>query len=142
VTQAPDVVTTPLTPLGEIEQRMGIPPIESLLAERDELVRQVARLRALYGSGGTYDSLRRIELSKAQAVVRAQAALEGKKTTESAIEEAAHVSNGYVDFVIQATSERADWILLEARLEGIDFTINRGQAVSKYVTAELGLQPR
>jgi uncharacterized protein (DUF1778 family) len=130
------------SPMTDVEQRMQLVPLEELLAERDEIVSQLAHLRALYGSGGTYDSLRRIELSKAQAVVRAQAALEGKKTTESAIEEAAHVSNGYVDFVIQATAERADWILLEARLEGIDFTINRGQAVAKFVAQELGLQPR
>jgi hypothetical protein len=134
--QAPDQV---LTPVGEIEQRMGIPPLEVLLAERDDLVRQVARLRALYGPGGTFDAQRKIELSKAAAVVRAQAVLEGKKVTESYLDEAAHTSNGYVDFIIQATSERADWILLEARIEGIDFTINRGQAVAKYLANEVSL---
>jgi len=34
------------TPQGEIEVRAGLVPIEELLHERDELVAQVARLRA------------------------------------------------------------------------------------------------
>ena len=130
------------TPQGEVETRMGIIPLEDLLAERDEITAQLARLRAAYGPGGTFDAQRKIELSKAAAVVRAQAALEQKRVTESYLDEAAHVSEGYVDYIVKTTSERADWILLESRLEGIDFTINRGQAVAKFVTVELGLQPR
>src|SRR5881275_198209 len=130
------------TPSGEIEARMGLIPLEELLAERDEITAQLARLRAVYGPGGTFDALRKIELSKAAAVVRAQATLEGKKVTEAYLDEMAHVSDSYVAFITGSTSERADWILHEARLEGFDFTINRGQAVAKFVTAELGLQPR
>jgi hypothetical protein len=127
------------SPQTDVEQRMQLIPLEDLLRERDDLVTQVARLRALYSAGGTFDALRKIELSKAAAVVRAQATLEGKKVTEAYLDEMAHVSKSYVDFIVKATSERADWITLEARIEGIDFTINRGQACAKYITAELGL---
>jgi hypothetical protein len=134
--------TKTASPMTDVEQRMQLVPLEDLLQERDDLVSQVARLRAIYGPGGTFDAQRKIELSKAAAVVRAQATLEGKKVTEAYLDEMAHVSEGYVQFIAAATSARADWILLEARIEGIDFTINRGQAVAKYLTAELGLQPR
>ena len=130
------------TPMGDTEARMQIVPLEELLAERDEIVSQLARLRACYGPGGTFDAQRKIVLSKAAGIVRAHATLEGKKVTESYLDEAAHVSAEYVDYIVQSTSERADWIRFEERLAGIDFTINRGQAVAKYVTAELGLQPR
>lgn len=130
------------TPMGDSEARMGIVPLEDLLAERDEIVSQLARLRALYANGGTFDALRKIELSKAAAVVRAQAALEGKKVTEAYLDEMAHCADGYILFITEATSQRADWIRLEEQLAGIDFTVNRGQAVAKYVTAELSLTPR
>lgn len=130
------------SPMSDAEIRAQVIPLEELLAERDEIVSQLARLRAQFGAGGTYDAQRKIELSKAQAVVRAQAALEGKKVTEAYLEEAAHCADSYISFVTDATSARADWIVLEERLAGIDFTINRGQATMKFATAELGLQPR
>src|SRR5881396_3723459 len=121
------------TPMGDAEMRMQIVPLEELLAERDEIVSQLARLRALYGNGGTFDALRKIELSKAAAVVRAHAMLEGKKVTEAYLDEMAHCADGYAQYITEATSQRADWIRLEERLAGIDFTINRGQAVAKFV---------
>src|SRR5882724_9201744 len=45
------------TSQGEVEARMGLIPLEELHQERDELVSQVARLRAVYGAGGTFDAL-------------------------------------------------------------------------------------
>ncbi len=130
------------SPMTDAELRAQVIPLEELLAERDDLVQRLARLRAVHGAGGTYGDLRKIELSKAAAVVRAQATLEGKKVTEAYLDEMAHTSDGYVQFVTAATSEKADWILLEEQLAGVDFTINRGQATMKFATAELGLQPR
>lgn len=136
-------MTAPLyTPTGDIEARMGLIPLEELLAERDTLVSRLARLRAVYGPGGTFDAQRKIELSKAQALVRAQATLEGKKVTEAYLDEAAHCADSYVQCITDATSERADWITLEERVAGIDFTIQRGQAVARFLASELGLQPR
>jgi hypothetical protein len=133
---------THASPMTDVELRMQLVPLEDLLAERDDCVSQLARLRAVFGPGGTYDAQRKIELSKAQAVVRAHAALEGKKVTESFLEEAAHCADSYIAFVTEATSARADWIRLEERLTGIDFTVQRGQAVARFAAQELGLQPR
>jgi hypothetical protein len=108
--QHPDVVSTPPAPFAEIQQRMGIPPIEELLAERDDLVRQVAPLRAVHGSYGTYDAYRKIELAVIAQIVRAEAAAKGTKVTEAFIEEAAHASDRYLDFITKATGRgRASW---------------------------------
>src|SRR5258706_11605351 len=95
----PDVVIA-RTSMAELEAKMGIPPLEGLLAERDELVAQVARLRAKHGSFGTWDSERKIALAAAAALVRGQASLEQKRITESAIDEGAHTHPSYVDFII------------------------------------------
>lgn len=127
--------------MGEIEARMGIIPLEELLAERDELVQQVARLRARHGPGGTWPDERKVELSKIAAMIRAQAVLEGKKMTEAWLDECSHSHDQYAAFIAAGTTEKADWVIAEARIEGIDFTIQRGQAIARYLSAEVHLTP-
>ena len=129
-----------LTTLGDIESRLGIPPIEELLAERADLVEQVAPLRARYGTFGTYDDLRKIELARIAQMLRAQRYVHGTKTTEAEIDEAAHADERYAAFVTQATVDRANWSVLEDRIQGITETIHRGQAVARYLTSEVSLQ--
>ncbi len=127
------------TPQGEVEARMGLIPLEELLKERDELISRVARLRARHGTFGSWDSERKVALASAAALVRAQALQENKKMTESAIDEAAHVHPTYSDFVIASVSEKADWIVLEGQIDGIDFTIRRGDVVGRYLAQEAAL---
>ena len=112
----PDTNVVARTSMADLEAKMGIPPLEGLLAERDELVQQVARLRARHGPFGTWDAERKIALEQAAALIRAQSALEQKKVTESALDEAAHTTGSYVDFITTAVSEKADWIVLENRI--------------------------
>lgn len=118
---------------------MGVPPLESLLAERDELVKQVAPLRAKHGPFGTFDALRKVELATIAASVRARAVEQEKKVTEAAIDEAAHASARYAGFIAQATNEKANWAELENKIAGINDTINRGQAIARYLAAEVSL---
>lgn len=135
----PDTAVVAHTRLGDIEARMGLMPIEELLAERDELVRQVAPLRARHGPFGTFEALRKVELSTVAATLRAQAVAENRKMTEAAIDEGAHADSRYIAFVTVATSEKAEWAILENSIQGINDTINRGQAVAKYLAAEVTL---
>lgn len=128
------------TPQADVEDRMGIVPLEELLSERDALVRQVAPLRAKHGPFGTWDDLRRIYRAAQAQKIRAQALLDGKKTTEGAVEDAANSEDGYVAFVAQGTSEKAEWAILENRIQGINDQINRGQAIARFLSAEIGLQ--
>lgn len=132
----------PLTPMGDLEQRIGLMPIEELLAERDELIKQVAPLRAKYGTFGTHEALRKIELAKLKAIIRGQVTQEKKKVSYNEIDDRAHASGQYVDFIIKATNERATWIELENRMESITDTLNRGQVIARFAAAEVYLTPR
>ena len=126
--------------MGDVESRMQIPPIAELLAERAELVKQVAPLRARFGTFGTYDDLRKIELARIAAIHRAKAFVDGNKVTEAQIDEMAHGDDRYAKFVLEATQQRATWAILEDRIQGISDVIMRGQAIARYLTGELALQ--
>lgn len=125
--------------MSDSEFRIGIVPIETLLAERQEMVTKVAPLRAMHGSFGTWEALRKIELSRAAMMARAKAVADGQKITEAAIDALAHTADGYVEFVTKGTYEKAEWAVLEDRIQGINDAINRGQAIARYLSAEVGL---
>lgn len=118
---------------------MGLPSVESLLAERDTLVTQIAPLRAVHGPFGTYGDQRKILLAQLAARLRAEAVASGTRVTEAALDEAAHAHPEYVAFVTEATQQKADYFVLENRIDGIADTISRGQAVARYLAAEVGL---
>lgn len=134
----PDVVTA-RTPFGDLEARIGLVPIESLLAERDTLVQQVAELRARHGAFGTYDALRKVQLATIAAKLRAQALATGTKVTEASLDEAAHASPEYADFITQMTEEKAAWAIQENRITSISDTIQRGNVIGRFLASELGL---
>lgn len=136
--RGPDVLP-PVSTLGDIESRMGLPSVESLLAERDTLVQQIATLRAKHGPFGTFEALRKIELATIASSLRARALSEVRKITEAAIDEAAHADERYVRFMAEATQEKAEWAVQENRIVGIGETINRGNVIGRYLAAELHL---
>lgn len=135
----PDPNVVARTALGDIEARMGIPLLEELLAERDGLVQQVAALRARHAAWGTYGDLRKIELCKIAAALRGTAVAAGVKMTEAAIDEAAHADSRYIQFVTTATEEKTAWVLLEDRIQGIADTIQRANAIARFLAAEAHL---
>src|SRR3990167_8094112 len=65
--------------MAEVEEAIGIPPVEELLAERQQLVERVAELRARHGSFGTFDALRKSKLATIKMLIRAQAQRDGRK---------------------------------------------------------------
>lgn len=130
------------TPQADIENRLGIQPLEELLAERDALIKEVSMLRALHGSFGTWDDKRRVLRSTIAMKLRAKALESGTKVTEAWLEDAAQSDPDYVLFISDGTNEKARWHELENRIQGINDMIMRGQAISRFVTAELGLEPR
>ena len=134
----PDTITARAV-TRDVETRMGLVSIDELLAERDALVEQVKVLRAKHGPYGTFEALRKIELASIAQAKRAACVAGEKKVTEAAIEDAALSDERYLAFVTQATTERAQWAVLENRIEGINDTINRGQAIARYLSAEVAL---
>jgi len=135
----PDTITV-RGPMRLNEERIGVRPIEELLAERDVCVEQVATLRARYGGWGTFDHLRKIELARLTGLIRAQS-LRDKlpKSTVAETDDAAHSHPDYRDFITTATLERAQWSKLEAKIENIDATIQRANAMIRFMTSEARL---
>ena len=131
----PDKLTA-TSPMAEAELRLGIEPIECLLDERSALVEKVADLRARFGSFGTFDHIRKMELARLAGLVRAQALRDRVKMTASEVEDATHDHPDYRHLITEATRQRAEWVRLEAKIEAIEFQIQRGQAVARFVTAE------
>ena len=123
----------------ELESRIGIEPLDTLLAERHDLVGQVADLRARFGGFGTYGDLRKIELARIAQLIRAQALNEKVKMTAAEVDDAAHSDPRYAELVITATKERATWSLLEDRISAIEHRIARDNALCAYARAELSL---
>lgn len=123
----------------ELESRVGIEPLDELLAERARLVDEVAPLRALYGSFGMFDAQRKVELSKVEALIRTEALTRGTKVTEAFIEQQAHAAESYADYIAQSLEARAQWALLEDRIQAINDRINRGNVLGRYAAQEMGL---
>lgn len=129
---------------AELEARAGIEPLDDLLYRRSLIVKRVAPLRAVYGSFGTADHLRKVELSKCRQAIRGKLTLEpptdatGKvvRVTEDMLDEQAHTHANYIGHITTMTNERKQWAELEAELEEIDMRINRGQALLRYVASE------
>jgi chorismate mutase len=140
----PDTIHTggqlpPASPMAVMEAKMGLEPIENLLDERQRLVDQVADLRAQFGPYGLFDAQRKIELSQIRQRIRLQALRDKIKMSNDAVDDAAHADEAYVAFILVANQERARWVRLEERIAAIDYTINRGQAVARFATAEVQL---
>jgi len=127
--------------MRDAEVRMGLEPIDDLLHERAELIDQVATLRAKYGSFGVGDHIRKIELSRLKGAIRAQAHRDKRKLNNEQVDEEAHAHPDYHDLITQMTLDRAELVRLESHIEAIEFKINRGQMVGRYLTSELHLQP-
>lgn len=137
--QRPDNIVA-RSPMAEIEDRIGLPPIEEMLAERQQHVERVAELRARHGSFGTWDAMRKSKLATLKMVLRAQAVRDKlPKPTEGALEDESHAHPDYVDFVTAATRERAELNRLEGLIENIDATIQRANAIARYAAAEARL---
>lgn len=127
------------SPMAHIEDRIGVTPIEELLADRQTLVEAVADLRAMYGPFGTFDAKRKVLLATVAMKARATAQAQGAKVTEASLDETAHASPEYTDFITQATLDRSKLTVLESKIEAIDHTITRSNAVVRYVAAEAHL---
>ena len=124
------------TTTEEIELRIGIEPIEGLLNMRRSVVDKIAELRAIYGAFGTWEHRRKGELSRIKSLIRLQAMKDNRKMNNDQVDEEAHEHPDYTVFIVNATRERSEYFRLEAKVEDIDYRINRGQALIRYVSNE------
>lgn len=124
------------TTTEEVELRAGIEPIDQLLGMRRSVVEAIANLRAVYGPFGTWEHTRKSELARIKSLIRLQALKDSRKLNNDQVDEEAHEHPDYTRFVVTATRERAEYFRLEAKVEDIDYRINRGQALLRFVSSE------
>ena len=128
------------SPMAEVEERLGIRPIEELLHSRQVLIEELSPLRARYGPFGTWDHERKILLATLAMRARAISVRENMpKVTEASLSDMAHASPEYYDLVTTATLERSHLTLLETMVENIEHEIQRSNAIVRYLSAEARL---
>ena len=125
--------------MSDFESKLGIRPIADILEERRGLTEKLGRLRSRYGSFGTFDHLRKIEISRLHGLIRAQATRDGVKKSNDQIDAEAHAHPDYIDFVTEATNQRAEWVKAELALEELEMQFNRGQMVGRFASFEARL---
>lgn len=125
--------------MSEVENRLGLQPLEELHAERDILVRRVADLRARHGAFGTWPDIRRVQLATIAQLIRAQALRDGVKLTGAEVDDAAHADSRYIELVKQATKDRAELTILEHQIQNIEETVMRQQAIARFLANEVRL---
>lgn len=109
----------------------GVEPADVLLAQRDAAVEKLAPLFALYGPFGTAEHTRKTELARCRGIVQAKAVLEGERLTQDDLDMRARLHDDYLAFITQMTVGRADWFRLDQEVKGIEYRLNRGQALLK-----------
>lgn len=118
---------------------MGIQPIDELLDDRTALVEQYATLRSRHGGFGTWDHERKVMLAGIKSALRARYVRDGVKVTEAQLDDEAHASPDYREFITTATVERAEWVRAENKINRIDTMIQRDQALARFITSETRL---
>jgi hypothetical protein len=133
------VAKAPVSPMGEVELRMGVQPLDVLHAQREALVYRVAPLRAMWGPNGLGSHFRKMELSKIQEILRGEAEAQGEKVSDAKLDKMGHADERYVRWLTQAKHEFIEWVQLEEKISQINEEIMRGQSVARFATAELHL---
>ncbi len=117
----------------DLETRIGIAPLDHLLAEREQLVREAASLYALYGPFGTAEHRRKVALALAELQVRSEAT---EKMTEGKVDAMARTHPTYLTFLDGMEAGRAEWLVTETRIQSITDRISRGNALTRYAATE------
>lgn len=115
--------------MRDIEERIGIVPLDQLLQERGELVESSADLFARYGPYGTAEARLKTALAVAELQVRAD--FEGSKVTEKFVEARARTHPLYLAAVDATETGRAKWAVAQDRIQGCTDAINRGQVLAR-----------
>jgi len=123
-------------PRSDAEDRMGVEPVDKLLADRAGIVEALAPMWAEYGPGGIGEHRLSAERSRIIGLLRAMAAAEDKKVTEAALEAGSRAHPAYLAMMAKQTTERAEFFRQQEQLRAIDFRLNRGQALLRAYASE------
>lgn len=122
---------------AELEEAIGVEPVEKLQHQRRMLIQQVAPLRAKYGERGTWEARRKIiRFGKMNEIIGALEQAGEKAPSEAKAERLAGSSTEYVKLIDIMEQEMARYILLEDEITALTERINRDNALIKYATFE------
>lgn len=121
----------------DAEDRAGVEPIDSLLAQRQTVVEALAPLWAEYGPGGIGEHALSAERARIVGLLRAMAVANEQKVTEASLEAGSRAHPDYIGLMAKQTTERTTFFKLQEQLRAIDFRLNRGQALLRAYASEV-----
>lgn len=126
--------------LSALESRAEVDALGDLHARRRAIMRNLAPLKALYGSFGLWDARRKqlIEAYKVKARMRLTTP-DGKKPTETQIDAEAHADPEYERFLDNSLSARIDFLNMETELAEIEERVRSRELALMAYSAELRL---
>ena len=105
----------------DLDDRLGIQPLDALHAERDRLTREIAPLKSLYGAFGGWESTRKMRLATVSLRIRAGWDADARgRLTEDRLDDESHADPAFVLFIDTSNLERADFIIKQAALDSVD----------------------
>jgi hypothetical protein len=120
--------------MTDFESRIGVDPIDRLLAEREQLVRFAADLYAKWGPFGSGEARRKSALALAHLQVRNDLGVE--KATEAKVDALARTHPTYLSFLDAMEDGRARWLMAENDIQSITDRIHRGQSLVRAYASE------
>lgn len=120
----------------------SLPSADVLLAQRTEIVRQLAPLRALYGNG-SYAGERELKLVEARvaSAIRARWDAANEKTTEPKLDAAVRQNDEYIAALTVDVKRRTQWVELEEALNEIEWRLRCRSSDASLLAAEARLTP-
>ena len=119
----------------DIEDRIGVVPLEDIQAEREMLVQLNSAALAMHGKNGIYKDVR--DRMLAEAADRFRRAWTGDKApSEALVSSSALLDPTYVRWQEQQLASLAAVTVVEDRITALTAIQFRGDALIKYVTSE------
>lgn len=129
-----DTLYTPA--FDELQARAGLPPIDTLLAERTALVTKWANHAAMFDAYGLFEVERKRRLALAALQVRAAKEQAGLKYTQGQVEDESHVWPAYTKFLDESVQSKAEWLIAKDQIDAIGHRIHRANALAKFAASE------
>lgn len=132
-----------------LEYRAETYSLEELQAERREIVKRLAPLELLFGSGGDrWDATRKRHRNGVMKVIRnemfekwqAMRKGEWKEPAEGALERMANSDDRHINFVVETEARFADWMDVKTELDDVNEKIASREIELRAYAGELYLQ--
>lgn len=138
VADADGVLVGECTP-SALESRAGVASLEALHTERRHLVREGARLMAMYGPFGLADDFRKRYLEVAKVKARAELTASDSRVTEAMVDARAYSSPEYEGWLERALAEKVEYLVLATRITEIEESVRSRELELTSYNRELAL---